>query len=157
MKTSAFRAACVAAAALASTSAAATERDRLAGGLEQHQAAFAGATLRLSFGGRSTAAPELRLGIGFSQHRRDAAGFVVSRGGPWLPLQAGMRNGRLELFVGGEPLAEIERRLGADGSGTRTAIIVGGVAIGAAAAILLLDGGGDDNNPCPPGVEVCVS
>lgn len=152
MKGLALYAACVAAATFGSGPAAAQEAR---GALEQHRAAFAGAVLRLEFGGRAARGPEARLGVGFSDYRRDAAEFVTASGGPRLPVEAGLANGRLELFLGREPLSRLDRRLGAAGSTTKTLLAVGGIAVGAAAAVLLLDGDGDDG-PCPPGVEVCT-
>ena len=153
MRGLALCAACVAAATLGAGSAAAQDSR---GGLEQHRAAFAGAVLRLEFGGRAAKVPEARLGIGFSDYRRDAAGFLAASGGPRLPVEAGLADGRLELFVGGERFSQFESRVGAAGSTRTTLFVVGGIAVGAAAALLLLDGDGDDNNPCPPGVEVCA-
>lgn len=152
MKGFAYWTACVAAATLGSGPAAAQDAR---GGLEQHRAAFAGATLRLELGGRAAKAPEARLGIGFSDYRRDASGFVAASGGPRLPIEAGLAAGRVQLFIGGERLSRLDRRLGAAGSTKKTLLVVGGIALGAAAAVLLLDGDGDDN-PCPPGVEVCA-
>lgn len=122
---------------------------------EQRRAAFAGATLRLALDGRA-AAPQARLGIGFSRYGRDGTGALVGRGGPSLPLEAGIGEGRLQFFVGGEPASRIERRLGADGSSTTALIVVGGLAVGVVAAVLLTRGDEDDRNPCPPGVEVCA-
>lgn len=148
-------AACVAAATLAPDRAAAAEDFRARGGLEQHRAAFAGATLRLELGGRAAAAPEARLGIGFSPYQRDSAGFVARSGGPSLPLEAGLADGRLHVFVGGERLSRLEHRLGAAGASRTTLFLLGGLAVAAAAGVLLL-GGDDDDNPCPPGVEVCT-
>lgn len=122
---------------------------------EHRQAAFAGATLRLPFGGSARAAPEARLGIGLSHYRGDGSGFLTSRGGPSLAIATGVSRQRVELFVGGQSLADIERRLGAGGSSTTTLLVIGGLAAGAAALVLLLDGD-DDDGPCPPGVEVCA-
>ena len=123
---------------------------------EQHRAAFAGATVRLSLGGRSAPVPEVRLGVGFSQYRRDGGDFLVSRDGPTLPIATGLSGGHLDLFVGGRSLAGLEReyRLGA-GSST-VVLVIGALAAGAAAVVLLTDEGSEDG-PCPPGVEVCAS
>ena len=154
MKRFAFFAAGAAAATLASGPAAAAEDVRTHSGLEQHRAAFAGATVRVDLGGRAAKTPQARLGIGFSPYQRDAVGFPVRSGGPTLPIAAGLASGRVQLFVGRERLSRLERRLGASGSRT-TLLVIGGLAVGAAAAVLLLDG--DDNDgPCPPGVEVCA-
>lgn len=154
MKGYALCAACVAAATLACGPASAQDvqaRD----GVERHRAAFAGATVRLELGGpRVRRAPQARLGIGFSDYRRDSAGFISPGGGPRLPLQAGLADGRVQWFVGGERASRLDRRLGA-GSTKKTLLVIGGIAVGAAAALLLLDGDGDDG-PCPPGVEVCA-
>lgn len=125
------------------------------GGIERHRAAFAGASLRLELGGPRAKAPAARLGIGYSDYRRDATGFVVSRGGPTLPVEAGLADGRVQLFIGRERFSGLDRRLGAAGSTKKTLFVLGGIAVGAAAALLLLDGD-DDDNPCPPGVEVCA-
>ncbi len=127
-------------------------------GAEQHRAAFAGAVLRLEPGGRADPEPQARLGIGFTRYERQASGALVGRSEAALPLEAGLAGGRPELFVGGESLPEIERRLGADGSTTTILLVIGGLAAGGA-ALLLLTGGddvGDGGNPCPPGVEVCA-
>lgn len=121
---------------------------------EQHRAAFAGATLRLTLDGRGRSAPQARLGIGFTQYGRDGSGMLVARGAPRLPLEAGIATGRLQLFVGGEPASRIERRLSANGR-TTALFVVGGLAVGAL-AIVLLASGDDDDGPCPPGVEVCA-
>jgi hypothetical protein len=146
---------CAACAAAALAWAPAAARDVQArDGVERHRAAFAGAVLRLELGGRRAKAPQARLGIGFSDYRRDPAGFLAISGGPRLPLEAGLAGGRLQWFVGGERASQLDRRLGA-GSTKKTLLVVGGIAVGAAAAFLLLDGDGDDG-PCPPGVEVCA-
>ena len=142
-------------AALALVSGPAAAAEDISGGVERHRAAFAGATLRLELGGRAAKAPEARLGIGFSAYQRDAAGFVTSRGGPILPIEAGLRQGRVTLFVGGERFSGLERRLGAAGSTKTVLLVVGGLALAAGAAILLLDKDEEDG-PCPPGVEVCI-
>ena len=121
---------------------------------EQHRAAFAGATLRLTLDGRGRTAPQARLGIGFTQYGRDGSGALVARGAPRLPLEAGIATGRLQFYVGGEPASRIERRLAADGT-TTALFVVGGLAVGAL-AIVLLASEDDDDGPCPPGVEVCA-
>ena len=123
---------------------------------EQHRAAFAGATVRLPLGGRSTPVPEARLGVGFSHYQRDGGGFMVSRDGPALPVATGFSGGRLELFIGGRSLEQLERehRLGA--RSTTFMLVIGGLAAGAAAVLLLTDGDQEDG-PCPPGVEVCAN
>ena len=146
---------CAAAIATAFVPAAASAGDPWEAGLEQRRGAFAGATLRLLVGPRGAPAPEARLGIGLIRERRDRAGFVVERDSIGLPLAAGLAGGRPELFVGGERLSRLERRLAANGD-TTTVLVVGGVALGAAALLLLLADGEDDDGPCPPGVEVCT-
>ena len=122
---------------------------------EQHRAAFAGATVRIPLGGRSAPAPEARLGVGFSHYRLDGSGFLASRDGPALQIATGFSGERLDLFVAGRSLAELERehRLGA-GSST-VVLVIGALAAGAAAVVLLTDGDSEDG-PCPPGVEVCA-
>jgi hypothetical protein len=146
--------AAVAAAILAAAPAAAADDLRSAAVGQQHRAAFVGATVRLDLDGPAAAVPQGRLGVGLMRYQRDGRGAFVSDGGPGLPLAAGLAEGRLSLFVGGEPLSRIERRLNAAGS-TRTLLIIGGIAAGAIAVALLV--GGDDSGPCPPGVEVCIA
>lgn len=155
MKAVALFAACAAASILAAGPAAAAEDVQARTGFEQHRAAFAGATLRLELGGRRARAPQARLGIGFNAYRRDSAGFLQSSGVPRLPIEAGLAQGRVKLFVGGESLSGLERRLDA-GSSRTTLFAIGGLAVGAAALVLLMDGDDGDDGPCPPGVEVCI-
>lgn len=138
--------------AMAASPAAAAEDPRFGGTAERHRAAFAGATFRLPLGGPAAAAPEARLGIGFADYSRDGTGALVG-GGHALPLQAGMSDGRLRLFVGGERLSRLERRLGVT-DGETALLAAGGLAAGVL-AVVLLSGGGEDG-PCPPGVEVCT-
>jgi hypothetical protein len=121
---------------------------------EQQRAAFAGAVLRLGLDGRGMPAPSARLGIGFTRYDRSSGGAWIGRSGAALPLEAGLSGGRPELFVAGQRLAQIERRLDAAGSNTAALLVIGALAAGGAALVLLSDG--DDDNPCPPGVEVCA-
>ena len=155
VKRLALSAAVLAAVTITPTAASAAGDDLTATHPEQHRAAFAGATLRLPFGGRTAPVPEARLGIGLSSYRRDGSGALLARGGPALAVGPGLAEGRLQLFVGGESVAQIERRLGARGS-TRTVLLVAGALAAGAAAVVLLTDGEDDDGPCPPGVEVCV-
>jgi len=146
-------AAVAAVAGLAAAPVAAAEILRSATAGEERRAAFAGATLRFDLGGPTAAAPHARLGVGQLRYQRDGSGAFASQGGPGLPIAAGFVQGRLNLFVGGEPLSRIERRLNVTGS-TTTLLLIGGIAAGAIAVALLVDG--DDDGPCPPGVEVCA-
>ena len=142
-----------ASAGFAAPAAAADTRDRET---TRERAAFAGASVRLPLGGRRSAAPEARLGVGFYPSRHDPAGGMIGATVPALPLAFGFGGGRPELLAGGERLSEIERRLGLGKSST-TLLLLGGIAAGVAAVVLLADGDDDDeDSPCPPGVEVCT-
>jgi len=144
----------LAVAAVMSAPASAAELPRTIDHSEQRQAAFAGAAVRLEFGGRTAAAPEARLGIGFSRYQRGGPGAFTSRTGPQLPLEIGLFEGRPTFFVGGERASRMNQRLGF-GNSTTPLLLVGGLAVGVL-AVVLISGDDDDANTCPPGVEVCA-
>jgi hypothetical protein len=120
-----------------------------------HRAAVVGGVVRLDLGARSRSAPEARMGIGMTQYQRDGTGALVSLDGPRMPVTAGLAGGRLQLFVGGETLPELERRMRLTG-GSAPLLILGGVAVGVLAVVLLTGDDDEADGPCPPGVEVCA-
>ena len=148
------------AALVAATPASAAEDYRRLDDSELRRVAFAGATVRLELGGRASARPEARLGLGLVDYRRGRSGADAGRAPPALSIAAGLEGGRLEFLAAGERLSQVQRRLGLAGSGSTALLLVGGLAAGALAVVLLTDGGDDDDdnigNPCPPGVEVCA-
>lgn len=151
MKRTAFVSSFSAALLLAASPAAA---DPLHGAaFDRQTGAFAGGTLRLQFGPSASRAPAARLNLGFEHSYRDASGAVTRRVQP-PGLELGLRGGRPELFVSGQSLRDVERRLGA-GPGAAI-LVIGGVALGGAAVAMLGSGGGERPSPCPPGVEVCT-
>ena len=120
---------------------------------DRQTGAFAGGTLRCQFGPSSSRAAAARLGLGFEHSYRDASGGVTRRVRP-PGLELGLRGGRPELFVSGQSVRDVERRLGA---GPGAAMLVnGGLALGGAAVVMLSSGDDERPNPCPPGVEVCT-
>jgi hypothetical protein len=121
------------------------------------QAAFAGAAVQLSLGGRSAARPVARLFLGQAKTSWTAEGrreFRTASG-----LEFGItRAGRPQAYFGGEPVEQLGQRLGA-GAGLATGLIIAGVVAAGAATIAIASSGGSRDTrpgPCPPGVEVCI-
>jgi hypothetical protein len=111
-------------------------------------AAFAGASLRLPLGGGAAAKPSTRLQLTTVHYRADRRSSFL-RGHRSAGLELGMADGRKPaLFLMGEDVAQMKRRLGI-GSGSTPLYILGGVAVAVAAAVLLLDGDGSSGEPQP--------
>jgi hypothetical protein len=94
---------------------------------ERQSAAFAGATVRVPFGGGADRKASARLRVTSFHDYRDVRGAVVQSHRP-AGLELGF-TGLLKpaVFVGGRPLAQAEPRL--HGKGKTTWIVVGGVVV----------------------------
>jgi hypothetical protein len=135
MKTRQALAALAAAALTTQPALAADDFRNLETRAEHRSAAFAGARVRLPFGGgggerRERASARLQLGVDhIYEDRRSAAPATVYRTAG-VELGFSGRRSAPTLFVGGAPARDIERRLGIS--------TAGGIAIGAGVALVVL-------------------
>jgi hypothetical protein len=121
-------------------------RDAGSGGLAV--GAFAGGSVRLPFGGRDAGKPSPRLQLTTIHYQADRQSSFV-RGHRSAGLELGVADGRKPaLFMMGQDVSQMKRRLGF-GGGSTALYIIGGVAISVAAAVLLLDGDGSNAEPQP--------
>ncbi len=118
------------------------------GNIETRSGAFAGASLKMPLGSLKAALPSARLQLGMRHMQQDSAGRLPSRARQIGLLEiGGAKGGKPALFVGGQDVAQVEKRHGLVGT-TGTLLLLAGVAIGAYAAYeLFLDD--DDNNAQP--------
>ncbi|MFN3943726.1 MAG: hypothetical protein ACK4K7_02200 [Allosphingosinicella sp.] len=116
----------LAAAALATPSPAAAHEQAIAAA-DSRSGAFVGAQLRVDFAGPRAGTPLGRLTAGTTHIAFDARGMPV-RGQMVRTLELGLsRDGRADLFIGGEPYADVRHRLGI-APGAVAALAIGGVA-----------------------------
>lgn len=110
---------------------------------EHRSGVFAGAALTVPFGRGTAARPRAGLRLTTTHQYRDGRSAEIEQRyrNPALELRfSGSGNPR--IYVAGQSAAEMERRLGVNGS--TTWLIVGGVAVILVAAIVLSNG-----NDCP--------
>ncbi len=116
------------------------------GNMERRSGAFAGASVRMPLGSREAAKPSARLQLGMRHVQQDSAGRLPVRAQQIGLLElGGATGGKPALFVGGQDVAEVEKRRGLVGT-TGTLLLLAGVALGAYAAVTLLD---NDTNAKP--------
>jgi hypothetical protein len=127
-------AAALAAALLASGPCLAAQDLRPAEGPQARTAGFAGGSIRLPLGGSTKARPVARLRLGTMRSAGGQAEF--RRGGLELGLAG---KSAPQLYIGGEKSAELQRRLGVNGSAYTAVVVVFAVALVAVSALVLSD------------------
>lgn len=122
----------------------AAQDQRIGQSAETRTAAFAGASVRLPFGGRQAARPQTHLQLGMRSISTDpqSAAPLRARNVPAVELGLGNRE-RFNLYLAGQSRADIERRLGVRGNSTVTYVFGAALLVVGLIVITSLDDLGD--------------
>lgn len=115
-------------------------RDRT--NLQYRPSPYAGATLRLNFGGAGKVTSRVRLQAGMTRSQGGGATTGAVHGPPVAAFEVGASPNRKPAFyIGGQEVRDVEQRLGVRGSTGKTLLIVGGVLVVVVIVGLMTSGG----------------